>query len=121
APTLDGLLPVLVPGDAVAVDTAFGLLTDALAYGTVHGPAGAHVADPAFEPTTYWRGPACPQLTSLLAVAAQRRGRREAERLARQLVVGATPSGFAEYWNPDTGAGLGAVPQSWAALAAVVE
>ncbi len=121
APTLDGLLPVLVSGDAVAVDTAFGLLTDALAYGTVHGPAGVHVADPAFEPTTYWRGPAWPQLTYLLAVAARRRGRPEADRLARQLVVGATTSGFAEYWNPDTGAGLGAVPQSWAALAAVVE
>ena len=31
-----------------------------------------------------------------------------------------TGSGFAEYWNPDTGAGLGARPQSWTCLAAVV-
>jgi hypothetical protein len=34
--------------------------------------------------------------------------------------MGATKSGFAEYWDPDTGAGLGAAPQSWTALAAVV-
>jgi hypothetical protein len=26
-------------------------------------------------------------------------------------------SGFAEYWDPDTGAPLGASPQSWSALA----
>jgi hypothetical protein len=36
------------------------------------------------------------------------------------LVRGAARSGLAEYWHPDTGAALGAVPQSWSALAAVV-
>ena len=40
--------------------------------------------------------------------------------LAARLVAGAHRSGLAEYWHPDTGQGLGAVPQSWAALAAVV-
>nr|WTB10526.1 hypothetical protein OG546_44145 [Streptomyces antimycoticus] len=29
--------------------------------------------------------------------------------------------GEAEYWNPETGAGLGAAPQSWSALAACME
>jgi hypothetical protein len=33
---------------------------------------------------------------------------------------GAHRSDFAEYWDPDTGNGLGARPQSWTALAAVM-
>ena len=49
------------------------------------------------------------------------RGRSEvAADLAARLVAGAHRSGLAEYWHPDTGEGLGAVPQSWAALAVVV-
>jgi glycogen debranching enzyme len=121
APTAEALLPALVSRDAAAVDAAFAALTDALAFGTRFGPAGVHVADPAFSATTYWRGPAWPQITYLLALAARRRGRPEAARLATALVEGAVASGFAEYWNPDTGEGLGAVPQSWTALAAVAE
>jgi len=51
-------------------------------------------------------------------VAAQRRGRAEAaRRLAERLVLGCMRSCFAERWNPETGDALGAVPQSWAALA----
>ena len=120
-PTAEALLPVLVSENAVAVEASFAALTDALAFGTRFGPAGVHVADPAFSATTYWRGPAWPQITYLLAVAAHRHGRPEATRLATALVEGAVTSGFAEYWNPDTGEGLGARPQSWTALAAVAE
>jgi len=36
------------------------------------------------------------------------------------LVRGAVESSWAEYWDPDDGTGLGASPQSWAALAALV-
>jgi GH15 family glucan-1,4-alpha-glucosidase len=43
-----------------------------------------------------------------------------AHELARRTVAGAFASGLAEYWNPDTGEGLGAVPQSWAGLALVM-
>ncbi len=51
-------------------------------------------------------------------LAAQRRGRHEeAGRLAEKLIVGCVRSGYAERWNPETGAGLGAIPQGWAALA----
>jgi hypothetical protein len=51
-------------------------------------------------------------------VAAQRRGRTaEAARLAERLALGCIGSGYAERWNSDTGAGLGAIPQGWAALA----
>lgn len=119
--TLEALLPVLVTDREDAVDAAFGQILDDRAFGGACGPAQVHRDEPAYDPTAYWRGPAWPQLTYLLWVAARRRGRADdAERLATALVRGAERSGLAEYWEPDTGAGLGAVPQSWAALAAVV-
>ncbi|MEE1564332.1 MAG: hypothetical protein V1249_05055, partial [Acidimicrobiales bacterium] len=40
-----------------------------------------------------------------------------AAQLAAATVAGAWASGLAEYWHPDTGAGLGATPQSWTGLA----
>ncbi len=71
-------------------------------------------------PRRYWRGPAWPQLTYLLWVAARRRQHPVAETLRDRLVAGAWRSGFAEYWDPDTAERRGAAPQSWTALAAVV-
>ena len=51
-------------------------------------------------------------------LAATRHGKDDAaSRLGAALVDGARTSGFAEYWNADTGSGLGARPQSWATLA----
>ena len=44
-----------------------------------------------------------------------------AGQIARSTVAGAKASGWAEYWNPHTGEGLGAVPQSWTALAATMD
>ena len=116
ARTLDALLALLVdPRDEVFDD-----LLDPAAYGAPFGPRGAHVAQPGYDPQRYWRGPAWPQLTYLLAVAAGAAGRGDcAAALARCLVRGAQRSGAAEYWDPETGQGLGARPQTWAALAAV--
>jgi hypothetical protein len=34
--------------------------------------------------------------------------------------AGVLTSGFAEYWSPEDGTGLGAVPQGWAAVAAAL-
>lgn len=120
ARTIDGLLPVLVCADDGRIDLA---LTDALdhtAYGGAFGPAGVHRDEPTFSATTYWRGPAWPQLSYLLWIAACRRGRAQAaDALARALIAGARRSCLAEYWHPDTGEGLGAIPQSWAGLAIV--
>ncbi|HEY6531723.1 MAG TPA: hypothetical protein VIY72_05430 [Acidimicrobiales bacterium] len=119
--TLDALLPVLVSARPEAVDAAFGELLDRGALGGACGPAGVHRAEPTFAPRTYWRGPAWPQLTYLAWVAAGRRDRpADRTELGAMLVRGATRSGWAEYWDPDDGTGLGAAPQSWAALAAVV-
>ena len=119
--TLDALLPVLVTADGAAIDAAFAAALDDRAFGGPFGPAAVHRDEPAGDPSAYWRSPAWPQLTYLLWVAAVRRGRPAvADDLAGRLVAGARRSGLAEYWHPDTGEGFGAVPQSWAALAAVV-
>lgn len=119
--TLDALLPVLVTGRDDVVDLVLADLLDEEAYGGAFGPAGVHRAEPAFAASTYWRGPAWPQLSYLVWLAASRRGRDDvAVELGRRLVAGAVTSGFAEYWEPDTGRGLGAVPQSWTTLAALV-
>ena len=39
---------------------------------------------------------------------------------ARCRTPGRSLSGFAEYWNPEDGAGLGAIPQGWAAVVAAL-
>jgi glucosylglycerate hydrolase len=115
--TLDALLPLLVCRRPEAVAS----LTDAAAFGAACGPRGVHVAEPTHEPTTYWRGPAWPQLTYLLWVATRSAyARTAADSLSRSMVAGAWVSGFAEYWVADTGRALGAVPQTWSALTVVV-
>lgn len=120
--TLDALLPVLVERDPSRRDEVFSLLRDSTAFGGTCGPAGVHRDERAFAARTYWRGPAWPQLTYLFWVAARRHGRDEdAHAFADMLVRGAMSSGWAEYWDADDGTGLGAAPQSWAALAAVVD
>lgn len=119
--TLDALLPVLVSERADTVEAAFTDMLDDAAFGGSCGPAQVHRAEPEFAPRTYWRGPAWPQLTYLCWLAATRRGRTDdAGRLATMLVEGATRSGWSEYWDADDGTGLGAAPQSWATLAALV-
>jgi hypothetical protein len=114
--TLDALLPVLI--DPERAGPVLELAVDRSHYGGDTGPAGVHRDEPTFSARTYWRGPAWPQLTYLLWCAASDEQPRAM--LAGMLVRGAVDSGFAEYWDPDDGTGLGAAPQSWTALAAVV-
>ena len=111
--TLDALLPSLLHPRA----EVFSALTDAAAYGAPCGPRGVHADEPTHEPSTYWRGPAWPQLTYLLWLAATSSGSDEVgSALVRSILAGAERSGFAEYWDADTGAPLGAVPQTWSTL-----
>ncbi|NNE75003.1 MAG: hypothetical protein HKN26_15160 [Acidimicrobiales bacterium] len=119
--SLDAMLGLLVVEDPAQLDAGFAALLDPAAYGAPYGPAGVHRAEAMFAPRTYWRGPAWPQLSYLLWVAARRQGRPDvAETLGGWLRDGAAQSGLAEYWDPDDGTGLGAIPQSWAGLAALV-
>ena len=119
--TLDGLLPMLVAAEADRIDAVAAELGDPAAYGGQCGPAGVHRQEPGFDPRSYWRGPAWPQLSYLMWVGLRRHGRWEAaQAVASTTVRGAMRSGFAEYWDPDDGTGGGAAPQSWAALAALM-
>jgi hypothetical protein len=116
ARTLDALLALLVDPRP----EAWAELSDPTAFDAPFGPRGAHPDEPAYRPDRYWRGPAWPQLTYLLALAARAAGRdADARRLGRALIRGAEASGAAEYWHPDTGEGFGARPQTWTTLALV--
>jgi hypothetical protein len=116
--TLDALFPVLVSKNPDYVDRAFGEIFDPRCFWRPFGPSGTAADEPSFDPGRYWRGDAWPQEIYLLMLAAQRRGRPlQARELAERLVLGCVGSSYAERWNPDTGAALGAVPQGWAALA----
>ena len=76
---------------------------------------------PCYDPGAYWRGAAWPQMSYLLWLPlGAGTTPRIADQIARNTIAGAEASGWAEYWNPDTGEGLGAVPQSWTALAATM-
>lgn len=115
--TIDALLPLLLRPRP----EAFEELVDPAAFGAVCGPCGVHRAEPTFAPEVYWRGSSWPQLTYLLWVAAVRAGdATTAASLARSLMAGAMTSRYSEHWVPDSGAPLGARPQSWSTLASVV-
>lgn len=125
-PTLDGLLPALLDGPHTTA--ALGQILDPDSFGAPFGPAAVSRSSPLYDPDTYWRGPAWPQLSYLCWLAATRSrsagagavAESVAESVAGTTVAGAVTSGWAEYWNPETGAGRGAVPQSWTSLAAVL-
>ncbi len=120
--TLDSMLALLVDPRREMFDQ----LVDAAAFGAPFGPRGVHRAEVTYEPDQYWRGPAWPQLTYVLWRATLRAersgliGSSVARTLASGLVEGAQRSGLAEYWNPETGEGRGAAPQTWAGLAVCV-
>ena len=114
--TADALLVGLV----ATRPEAFTALADPRGLGGAYGPAGTDRREPTHDPDAYWRGPVWPQLTYLLQRAALAAGDPVAATLAEGLRAGAMASGLAEYWNPDTGAAGGAVPQSWAGLALLV-
>ena len=116
--TAYGLLGLLIESDAERTAAVAAALTDSRAYGGAFGPTGVHRDEPTFAARAYWRGPSWPQLDYLLWLGLRRAGRHDAAAtLAQATVAGAEKSGLAEYWDSDDGAGLGAIPQSWAGLA----
>jgi Mannosylglycerate hydrolase MGH1-like glycoside hydrolase domain len=120
-PTLDGALGVLVTGDPAKARRVLAQLTDPERFGAPYGPAYLPRGHPSYQPGEYWRGAAWPQLGYLFAVAARRWGDEATyARLRETTYAGVLASGFAEYWNPEDGTGLGAVPQGWAAVAAAL-
>jgi hypothetical protein len=121
APTLDGALGALVTRDPAKAERALGQLTDPQRFAAPYGLAYVAHQDPSYDPGGYWRGAAWPQLNYLLAVAADRwHDDATYSRIREMSFAGTLASGFAEYWNPEDGTGLGAIPQGWAAVAAAL-
>lgn len=119
-PTLDGVLPALSTNNAEIANRALDQLADESRFATRYGLAYVPRRHSLYRPDLYWRGAAWPQLNHLSRVAAVRWGRVDlAEEIAAMTRRGAMTSGFAELWDPETGEARGAVPQTWAALAAV--
>jgi glucosylglycerate hydrolase len=115
--TLDALLPTLV----IERPEALAQLTDRTAFGAPYGPAGVHRGEAVFDPRAYWRGSAWPQLTYLSWCAARWAGDGDtAASLQNSMASAVVSSRFAEHWDPDSAAALGASPQSWSALACVM-
>ena len=122
--TAEALLPTLL--DLPGSPDAFAALGDPEGLGAPFGPRQVDRREPAYDPDRYWRGPAWPQINYLLWLALTRSGSSAKSSmkiirgLERSMVSGVEASGFAEYWNADTGAGLGAIPQSWSTLAVLM-
>lgn len=121
-PTSDGVMGALVTSDWAKAAAALNQLEDPARFGSPFGPTNVARTHPSYDPGMYWRGPAWPPLNYLLWLAQLRWKRADAAaRLAEQTTCAALHSGWAEYWNPETGEGLGAVPQSWTGLALVMQ
>jgi hypothetical protein len=117
--TSEVLTALLVETRREVVGAVVDELTDPSGFGGDFGPTQVHRGEPRYRPASYWRGPSWPQLDYLLHVALERAGRSDTARLvADGTVRGAVGSGWAEYWDADTGRGGGAAPQSWTTLAA---
>jgi hypothetical protein len=116
-PISDGIMGALVTADEAKARAALAQLENPTRFGAEFGPANVARNHPAYDPDMYWRGPAWPPLNYLFQQASKRFGmEREADRLADLTAAGAIAGRWAEYWNPENGRGLGAVPQTWAGL-----
>lgn len=117
-PTVDGLLPALCTRDRSRAAAALAQLSDPERFHAPFGPRYLPRTHPLYRPGQYWRGPAWPPLNYYLALAAVRNGYLHLSAdLAERTRNAVLRARFAEYWNPETGRGLGARPQTWATIA----
>jgi hypothetical protein len=120
-PISDGVMGALVTTDPDRAAAALTQLEDPARFGAPWGPTNVARSHPAYDPQMYWRGAAWPHLDYLCWLALLRWDRtEEAGRLAGRAQGAARASGWAEYWDPETGEGLGAIPQSWTAVVEVM-
>jgi glycogen debranching enzyme len=120
--TIDGLFPLY--GRVPSADQARRLFAEALWAPDRFGPSpdapwavtSASKASPAFDARRYWRGPVWVNVNWFLARGLEQAGLgTEARQLAELTLELVSRSGFAEYYEPTTGAPLGARDFSWSA------
>jgi hypothetical protein len=120
-PVLDGVLTALASVRKDRAKACLEQLRDTSKYAAAWGLRYLPPKHPQYRPDSYWRGPAWPQLAFLAVQACRRWGLDDlAAELSEQGRQGIVRARWAEYWNPETGSGLGARPQTWAALAAAM-
>ncbi|MEP6649666.1 MAG: hypothetical protein ABJA74_07090 [Lapillicoccus sp.] len=116
-PISDGIMAALVTADPDKARLALDQLDEPDRFAAPFGPANVARSHPAYDPGMYWRGAAWPNVNYLLWLALRRWDRAApAQSLAEMTWAGARTSGWAEYWDAETGAGRGARPQSWTGL-----
>jgi len=118
-PTVDGTLPALVTGNRSYAMAALDQLIDQNRFCGPFGTTYLVRTDPLFLADIYWRGPSWPNLEYMFVLAADHWSRDDvAGSVAAAAAAGVLTAGFAEYWNPLTGLGHGARPQTWSAVVA---
>jgi hypothetical protein len=101
-------------------------LLDEAQFLTPVAPPSVSAAEPSYEPgghrgpvRRYWRGPTWVNTAWLILLGLRRLGYDDlAARIARGLIGAVEREGLREYYDPRTGAGLGARDFAWSALVA---
>jgi mannosylglycerate hydrolase MGH1-like protein len=120
-PTLDGVLPALVTADAAKAARAVDQLASPQRFAAPFGVAVVARDHPACDPAGYWRGGAWMQMNYLARLTAARWDRTDiVDDIAAVSIAAIERTRFAEYWNIETGQGLGAIPLTWSALVATM-
>jgi len=99
-------------------------LLDPRRYWLRYPPASVSAEEPSFEPNRgpgwkrrYWRGPTWVNAAWLLWLGLERLGyTAQAREMAQRLAEVVLREGLREYYDPNTGAGLGATDFAWTAL-----
>jgi hypothetical protein len=128
AVTVAALTPLALPDlpEEIAHRLAAHLL-DERTFDAPVGPPSVSLADPAFSvrdrgraglwPRRYWRGPTWVNTAWLCWLGLRRLGYEEPARgLAERLATAIERAGLREYYNPQTGAGMGARDFGWSTL-----
>jgi glycogen debranching enzyme len=93
-----------------------GRLADPALYAAAWPVPTVPLADPAFEPRRYWRGPTWINVNWMLIHGLRRAGfDAQAARLTEQTIELVARSGFREYYDCRTGEGCGADDFTWTA------
>jgi hypothetical protein len=128
AVTWDSLAPLALPDlpEAIGRRLVEEHLLDQRQFLTPVAPPSVSAAEPSYEPggaggliRRYWRGPTWVNSAWLVWLGLRRLGYEDAAaRMARGLIGAVEREGLREYYDPRSGAGLGAEDFAWSALIA---